>query len=144
MAILNDREILAAINNGELFISSLNFNNVQPASIDLTLHHILETTTLTYLDAAAVNLQLQEMQNSLNVHDITDNGYELMPGQFVTGYSSEKLHIPTFMSGHIFNRNSLARCGLDISTASFVNPGFNGRMVIVILEPLPLIEAGDS
>ena len=130
MGIMNDREILAAIHSGEIFISSLNPSNVRPASIDLTLHHTLETMTLTHLDAA--DSSFQQIQSSLSVHDITDLGYELQPGQFVTGYSAEELRIPSFMSGNIFNRNSLARCGLDASAAACIHPGFNGRMVIVI------------
>lgn len=130
MAILNDRDLMDAIGRKIISITPLDANNIQPASIDLTLHDVIEVfDPRGNLDIASLSKnQLKEFNREVNIA----SGYCLEPGKFITGYSAELIKIPSFITGRIYNRNSLARCGINAAISSFITPGFSGRKVIVI------------
>lgn len=130
MAILNDRDLLDAIKHKIIGISPLDANNIQPASIDLTLHDTIELFQPSgEWDIAEFSKeQLSGFTRNIKI----TGGYSLLPGAYVTGYSAEIIKLPSFIGGRIFNRNSLARCGINAAISAFITPGFSGRKVIVI------------
>lgn len=131
MPVLCDKDVYMAIVNRQLNIDPLIRNNVQPGSVDLTLHNKIEVMELPpRIDFSAISSP--ELKSFRKEIDITGTGYELKPGDFVTGYSEELLELPKNVVGKLFNRNSLVRVGLDAAISSFANPGFKGRKTIVI------------
>jgi len=129
MPIYSDKAILDAIDKGILSITPLQVKNIQPASIDLTLGEDIEILTLDKIDIFSVDINM--LRNHIKKINIMD-GYDLAPNTYVIGYSAEKLKFSTFINGHIKNRNSLVLCGLDVSASSYINPGFEGYMPLVI------------
>ena len=129
MPVYSDKAILEAIENGVLGITPLTPNNVQPASVDLTLGENIEILTPGDIDLFSTDTGV--LKTRTETHCIRD-GYKLNPNSYVVGYSAEYLHFSTFINGRIDNRNSLARLGLDISAGCYINPGFEGHMPLVI------------
>lgn len=130
MGVMNDAEILKAIDQKLLYIEPLAANDIQPASIDLHLHHIIDVPTLNGpLDMAHTSKEdLEKLAKHVDIKD----GYTLQPGQWVTGYSLEKIKLTSRITGRIFNRISLVKWGLNAALSAFINPGFSGRKVIVL------------
>lgn len=129
MPVYSDKAILEAIDNGVLSITPLKPNNVQPASVDLTLGEDIEILTPGDIDLFSTDREV--LKTRTKTHNIRD-GYKLTPNSYVVGYSAEYLHFSTFINGRIDNRNSLARLGLDVSAGCYINPGFEGHMSLVI------------
>ncbi len=131
MSVLSDKEIFAAIEKSIFSIDPLIMNNVQPGSIDLTLYHEIEVFSPNgVFDPQAT--EKSALEKMIRKIDISKEPFQLEPGAFITGYSAEKIKLSTFVGARIYNRISLAKCGIDASVSSFANPGFEGRKVIVI------------
>lgn len=132
MAALSDREILEALDRQEITITPFIRNNVQPGSIDLTLGSnvdVWDCEEVLDLDPSVTTKGF--LKDHFKETDISA-GYELKPGEFVKGHSAEEITLPSYINGAIFNRNSLAGCGLDAAVSQYINPGFHGNKIIVI------------
>lgn len=133
MSSMSKSVILEAITNKELVIEPLNFNNILPGSIDLTLGLTIDEFCPTkQIDLESIQKDAQDLLQKLTQKiDITE-GYDLQPGQLVKGYSKETIKLPSNINGLIFNIDSLASIGLNAAISQYVNPGFNGHKTIVI------------
>lgn len=129
MPVLNDKAVFDSVRDGKLGVSPLIPNNVQPASLDLTLYHEIEVFEPT--GELSFELSAEDLQGMERIADISE-GYRLMPGQYVTGRSAEFLELPQNILGILTNRNSLAKAGLNAAVSAFATPGFKGRKTIVI------------
>ena len=129
MPTLNDREIFEAHKNGELTIEPWNGANVQPGSIDLTLGDEIDV-----FDCPKKIDLGSDLKDTLKNYTKTEKtgGYELSPGEYVVGHSAEYIRLPLYINGAIFNRNSLARIGLDAGISQYINPGYHGNKIIVL------------
>jgi deoxycytidine triphosphate deaminase len=56
----------------------------------------------------------------------------LEPGDFVIGQVKEKITLSKKMTGTILNRNSLIRMGLNVNLPTYINPGYQGQLPIVL------------
>ena len=128
MSVLNDSQIISAINDNYIGIEPLAKDHIQPASIDLTLDDSLETVEADVIDLA----HLADGESKCKIVSIPEDGYKLSPGEYVIGQTAEMLSFSTGFNGRICNKNSLVRWGLDISAGNFINPGFKGHMPLVI------------
>ena len=133
MSSMSNRSIQQSIKNKELVIEPLYLDNIQPGSIDLTLGQTIDVLCPTKpIDIESIQKDPQEeLQKLTQSIDITD-GYDLQPSQLVKGYSKEKLKLPSYINGVIFNIDSLASIGLNAALSQYVNPSFNGHKSIVI------------
>lgn len=59
-------------------------------------------------------------------HDMDDDGYVLMPGQFVLAHSVERFDVPLNMSAMLRCKSSMGRMGFEHLDAGWVDPGFSG------------------
>lgn len=101
--------------------------NVQPASIDLTLADdflIPQTYPGHAIDLANV---VQTMMDSMPwIGPII-----LQPQEFILGSTLERINVPDYLVGRIEGKSSLGRLGLLIhSTAGYADPGFQGRITL--------------
>jgi dCTP deaminase len=128
--ILSDRDIIQAISNGDIKISPLVEDFIQPASIDLTLASTIRTFSLenaTYVDIKKIKDYSQEV-------DLRKDGHFFInPNDFLLGATVEKITLPNYLAAKIDGRSSLARLGLMIqASASYVAPGFSGNLTLEI------------
>lgn len=123
MSILSDRKLCMLLATGELEIEPLDFDQIQPASIDLTLaDRVLVDGTKPH------TLPLQVRR-----------------GMTLLASTVERVRIPTTLAGRLEGKSSWARRFLFVHAAGFVDPGFEGQLTLELvymgLEPL-LLEAG--
>ena len=141
MTTLSDNQIIARLQK-DLVIKPLNENqfnrnHIQPGSIDLTLWTKLEVIKKSGL-IDIENVSNKNIDDYIEQIDIND-GYNLKPGETVTGYSAEYIEMPLNLNGAIFNRNSYAMIGIDAGISQYINPGFKGHKIIVIHNSSPNI-----
>lgn len=127
MGVLSDARIIEKIYDESVKIDPFIYDNVQPSSIDLTLGNRIQKPKENI--TTAVNLY-DEQADVYCEQKIKE--YDLEPGAFIIASVRENIKLPSNISGFIKNRSSLARNGLDVSTSSYVNPGYSGKLTITI------------
>ena len=112
--ILSDAGLYRALQNGDLIVSPIEENQIQPASIDLRL------------DRTLLNLDGEEF-------DIFDESYLLQPNEFILGSTLEYVEIPSTMVGIVDGRSSIGRLGVMIHiTAGYIDAGYCGNITLEI------------
>jgi dCTP deaminase len=84
--------------------------NVQPASIDLTIGD----------DWVSLTTGLRFKSEQLT----------LIPGEAYLATTTEYVRMPPDCSGVLYLRSSMARAGLDHALAGYVDPGFEGQLTL--------------
>ena len=130
--ILTDRDIRSRLQEGDLRIEPLDWDEIQPASIDMTLAaklRIFSALPGQDIDPANPDETAPTVEISVAPADV----FRLMPGQFILGSTVEKVAIPADIVGRIEGKSSLGRLGLLIhATAGYVDPGFQGDLTLEI------------
>jgi dCTP deaminase len=129
--VLSDRDIRTAIDAGELVVDPLDPANIQPASIDLTLadeflalrpdHPVFPG----YVDPLSPPLEEHERKR-------VEPGrcYSLLPRGFALASTVETVTLSASLAGVVAGKSSLARCGLIVESAGFVDPSFSGQLTL--------------
>lgn len=124
--ILSDYDIRDAIFDGKIVVAPFDEENLQPASLDLTLD-----PRLAGVHPATYNV------------GISDGGFLLEPGQFFLGATFEYLELPNDIVARLEGKSTLGRQGLIVhSTAGYVDPGFRGHITLELstFAPITLTE----
>lgn len=129
--ILSDRDIRERLKRGDLSIEPLEDPElqIQPASIDLRLHHsfvVLRASRLPCLDPRDIPADATERI------DVTGGeAFVLHPGDFVLGSTVERVRIPADLVARVEGRSSLGRLAIVVhATAGFIDPGFEGQITL--------------
>jgi dCTP deaminase len=126
MSVLSDVRLLEKIYDKELKIEPFIYERIQPSSIDLTLDNKIKVPK----DGIEINAFDRDIENYFE--DRTLDEYNLAPGDFVVGQIKEKIGLSKRLVGHIDNRNSLIRLGINVGLSSYINPGYYGQLPIAI------------
>lgn len=130
MTHLADRQIRDFLQMGLLVIEPL-IPPIQPASIDLHLAEAISILPpLRYDPADPVEIETEERLSYKHI---------LVPGAFVLGATQEWVEIPRVLVGIVTGKSSLARLGLQIEAAGFVDPGWKGRLTLEIKNLGPML-----
>lgn len=130
--ILSDRDIKKIIRDGKLiFEPKLNTDQIGPASIDLKLgselkvFHIAKQSLLDPKKELPVDL--------METHKIKKGErFILHPNNFVLASTKEYMKVPDNIVLRAEGKSSLARMGILVHTAGFVDPGFEGTLTLEI------------
>src|SRR5687767_4073165 len=139
MAVLSDRDIRAAVQSGRVRIDPFDATCLQPSSVDLHLDadfRVFRNNRYPYIDVRAPQPDLTEM---VSVGE--DEPFILHPNEFVLGQTLERVELPDDLVARLDGKSSLGRLGLLIhSTAGYVDPGWEGRLTLELmnLAPLPI------
>lgn len=119
-------------------IEPFNEDQVEPASYDVRLGNhfrIFERDHNTEVD----------LDNPVDITkevEIRDGDYfTLHPGEFVLGYTRERVYMPDNIVARIEGKSSVGRLGILVHvTAGFIDPGFIGNITLEMasLHPLPV------
>jgi dCTP deaminase len=129
--VLSDYDLRKAIALGELDIDPLDAGNIQPASIDLRLSDEFSelppehTVFPGYTDPLAPPLEQPR-------HRTVEQGgqYPLSPGGFALASTVEVVTLSASLAGVVAGKSSLARVGLIVESAGFVDPGWSGQLTL--------------
>jgi len=150
---LSDNGIRDAMRLGDLSIEPYNEGQMQPASYDVRLGKELierrNVKTLSYLlerdgkSSGSSGEYTREFYQPLVVDPYSEKetrlafyesqkietvGYALMAGKLVLVATEEVITLGPNMSAQIVGKSSLARHGLIVESAGFIDPGFSGSI----------------
>ncbi len=121
--ILSDKSISEMLGKGELVISPLEKEQIQPASVDIRLGN-------TYSIVEDSSLGIIGLEEQIAYKTIKADSYLLLPGQFVLASTVEYFELPDDLTAFVEGRSSLGRMGLFIQNAGWVDPGFKGEITL--------------
>lgn len=125
----SDRDIIQALQRGEINITPFRYDQLQPASYDCRLYHEI----LVYApDVPAV--EQVPMAVSLK-----DGDYLLRPGEFILACTEEYFELNDRHIFHVDGKSSLGRQSLVVhQQAGWADPGFNGQITLEVTCTLPM------
>ena len=151
MAVLNRQEIAKAIKSGALvFDPPLEVMQFGPSSVDLRLGNTFtkyQVPNVGGVDPAVTLAGVTGVKGAEDVVDlygvttvVEDGGtYRLYPGDFVLGYTKERIAMPKDMIARVEGRSSFARLGIAIhQTAPTVHAGWEGHLRLEIKNNGPI------
>lgn len=125
MGILSDRDIRSRLKPGGGLVVEPLYEPIQPASIDLRLGDQIIIPLGGHIIDPGLGLGVRDRPQDFVTH-------YLEPGGFVLGCTLERVEIPPHLIGHLEGKSSLARFGLQIESAGYVDPGWKGRLTLEI------------
>jgi len=127
--LLSDRDIIAAVESGQLVVDPWDAELLQPSSVDVRLDRyfrVFNNTQYTHIDPG-----LQQDELTSLIEPKGDDPFVLHPGEFVLGSTLEVVTLPDDLAGRLEGKSSLGRLGLlTHSTAGFIDPGFTGHLTL--------------
>jgi dCTP deaminase len=136
MAVLSDKDILAALASGKLKIASPRGDvtkEVHASSVDLRLgkvFKIYDHSKIAILDPKNKDA-MPKIMRTIEVSE--EVPFIIQPGEFILGVTEETITVPDDLVIRVEGRSSLGRLGIIIhSTAGFVDPGFSGTITLEI------------
>ena len=139
--VLNDRQIIEAIERGNLLIplqpimSVADYvdyatklqekGQIQPASVDVTLGN-------SFIEIAEHNGGVNTMNSKILYNEIypVDGRVTIQPCSFLLATTQEYLSIPDDVTCFVEGRSSVGRMGLFVQNAGWVDPGFRGEITL--------------
>jgi dCTP deaminase len=129
--VLSDRDIKKAIKIRELvFKPKLNEDQIGPASIDLRLGHIFKVFHIEKLSLLDVKKGLPK--DFTKTYKLKGERFILHPNGFILASTIESIKVSRNLVVRIEGKSSLARMGILVHTAGFVDPGFEGDLTLEI------------
>ena len=131
--ILSDRDIKKIIKSKKLvFNPSLNKNQIGPASIDLKLGPIFKSFNVTKQCLLDTKNGFPDKDFIITKKVKTGEAFILHPNNFILASTKEYVKVPDDMVLKMEGKSTLARMGILVHTAGFVDPGFEGTLTLEI------------
>lgn len=138
--ILSDQDILREIDAGHLkFDPMIELDQISTSSIDLRLANVFTVpnkpkcgVTLT-IDPGAISPEGVFDDYAEKVSIPSGEKFEVKPGDFVLGYTLERIALPNYLAARIEGRSSMARFGVSVhQSAPTVHASFAGQLRLEI------------
>lgn len=128
--VLNDKRIKELVNEGRLSITPFIENNVQPASVDVTLS---DSFSIILPEPQEKNKKrIMDITNPIAYKEIKTDEFILYPNKFVLASTIETIKLPNDILVKVEGRSSVGRLGIFIQTAGVIDPGFHGQITLEI------------
>lgn len=136
--ILSDRDIKEVVKQNRLVFSpKLTDDQIGPASVDLRLGYafkVFHTEKHSLLD-----IKKKLPQDFTKTVELKENErFILHSNNFVIASTIERIKVPNDMVVRVEGKSSLARMGILVHTAGFVDPGFEGEITLEISNQSPI------
>ncbi len=129
---LSDRDLKRAIQSKKVgFSPALNSDQIGPASIDLRLapeFKFFRSDRFSLIDTKKPFPH--DFMDSVTLKD--DTPFIIHPGSFVLASTVEYVKLSAEVAMKVEGKSSLARMGILVHTAGFVDPGFEGTLTLEI------------
>ena len=106
-------------------VINADYNNVNSASIDLTLDSIIRIESTNEFSNQVVDISNKESIATREVN-IADSSYVIKPGEFILASSVEVFNLPNHISGEYKLKSTMARNGLEHLNAGWADAGWHG------------------
>lgn len=121
--ILSDGTIKNLLDTGELKVSPLTEESIQPASIDLRLGS-------HYLVVESSKMDCITLSDKIEYRELESESLIIPPHSFLLATTMENIELPDNMTAFVEGRSSIGRIGLFIQNAGWVDPGFKGQITL--------------
>lgn len=125
MTLISDGTIRRLIDTGTIQLrredgDPMNPNQFQTCSVDVTLKHLVQECW-----------EFDPKEREYKLHSSENVQYmAFRPYCFVIGATQEQLILPPSIAADIKGKSSLARLGLGVEFAGFIDPGFGGTITL--------------
>lgn len=127
--LLSDRDILTAVEVGDIALDPWDPAMVQPSSVDVRLDkffRVFENHRYSVIDPS---VEQPDLTRVIEVE--AEEAFVLHPGEFVLGATFEQVCLSDAIAARLEGKSSLGRLGLlTHSTAGFIDPGFHGHVTL--------------
>ena len=138
--ILSDRDLKRAICDGRLrFSPDLLDEQIGPASIDLRLgceFKIFRPGRYVAIDPKQGTIPLDYLES---ITRSREEAFVLHPNQFVLASTHESVRLADDLALRVEGKSTLARMGILVHAAGFVDPGYEGTLTLEITNNGPLV-----
>lgn len=127
--LLSDRDLADELKSGQLGIEPLDWDLLQPSSIDVRLDRLFRV----FNNHLYTHIDPTERQDDLTTLVEVPEGqpFVLHPGEFVLASTLEVVTLGDALAARLEGKSSLGRLGLLVhSTAGFIDPGFSGHVTL--------------
>ena len=128
---LNHDEILPFLADGTVVGSDPSLVNT--ASLDIVLGDTLlienDASFWNYNARPILDYGARENFDAREV-ELTEEGFVLLPGQFVLGHTVESFNFPNDLAALYRSKSTMGRLALEHMDAGWVDPGFNGVLTL--------------
>jgi dCTP deaminase len=130
--ILSDRDIKKTIKEGKLvFKPKLKASQIGPASIDLKLSSIFKVFNIE--KQSLIDPKKGLPKDYMKTYRLKSNEqFILHPNSFILASTVEYIKVPNNISVRVEGKSTLARMGILVHTAGFIDPGFEGTITLEI------------
>lgn len=132
MSTLTRDEIRSRVRSGELILTPLlSPKQIGDASVDVRLSNqfiVFRMHTFGHFTLGHDNIAIRRMQERHVVQ--FGSPFLLHPGMLALGATLEYIRLPNDLEGQVEGRSSWARLGLEIATATSIEPGFQGVVTL--------------
>ncbi|HJL55664.1 MAG: dCTP deaminase [Candidatus Pacebacteria bacterium] len=130
--VLSDRDIKMSIRKKELvFNPDLTADQIGPASIDLKLNDVFKVFNTEKQSLLDIREKLpKDFTKTIKLRK--KEHFVLHPNNFVIASTVEWIKVPDDMVVRVEGKSSLARMGILVHTAGFIDPGFEGNITLEI------------
>lgn len=131
MAILSDKTLKEYLEYGKIGIEPLDYNDVQPASVDLRLgdeFKVFKVTSKPYIDS---KYDISSYMETVKIKE--GEPFIIHPNEFALATTSEYIKVPDDLVARVEGRSSMGRLGVTMHvTAGYIDPGFEGKITLEI------------
>jgi len=131
--IFSDRDIKKIIQKRKLiFKPSLTKDQISPASIDLKLGNVFKIFDVSKQYLLDTKKGLPNKKFIITRRIKKGKAFILHPNNFVLASTKEYVKVPNDIILRVEGKSTLARMGILVHTAGFVDPGFEGTLTLEI------------
>ena len=127
-AYLNHAEITRLCNSGA--VTGWDAECVNAASLDLRLGKTILVETIRPYGAQPLDYRARDKMNTRTVTLDDEEGFVLLPGQFILAHTMETLDMPDNLSALWRAKSSMGRMAFEHLDAGWVDPGFHGSLTL--------------
>ena len=131
--VLSDRDIKKLIREKQLvFYPLLSDDQIGPASVDLKLNNVFKTFNIAKHHLLDVRKGLPK-GDFMVTHRIKKGEYFILhPNNFVLVNTKEYIKVPDNIVLRVEGKSTLARMGILVHTAGFIDPGYEGTITLEV------------
>jgi len=131
--ILSDRDLKKVIKAKKLiFRPALSPDQIGPASIDLKLGPVFKVFNIAKQHLIDVKAGLPDKNFIITYKIKKGERFILHPNQFALASTKEYIKVPSDIVLRVEGKSTLARMGILVHTAGFVDPGYEGTLTLEI------------
>ncbi|MCD6283681.1 dCTP deaminase [bacterium] len=131
--ILSDKDIKKIIEENKLiFKPKISSDQISPASIDLKLGNIFKVFDITKQHLLDTKKGIPDKDFIITYKIKDGNSFIIHPNNFVLAHTKEYIEVPDDLVLRVEGKSTLARMGILVHTAGYVDPGYEGTLTLEI------------